>query len=142
MNKTADIKAYRKQHYESNKEKYLTRGKQYRAQNKEHLAELDKQYRMNNPALALYNSAKHRAGLKGIEFTITVDDILIPSECPILKVPFEYGTEYAMSLDRRDNFKGYVPGNVWVISKKANSMKSNATPDELRKFAQWVVFDV
>jgi len=32
---------------------------------------------------------------------------------------------------------GYIPGNVWVISNKANSMKLNATPEELRQFSQF-----
>lgn len=142
MNKTTDIKAYRKLHYQNNREKYLARGKAYRAANKQRLAEYDRQLRIDTPVKALLSSAYQRALKKNIPFSITESDILIPSECPILKVPFEYGTAYAMSLDRRDNSKGYIPGNVWVISRKANSMKSDATSDELRKFAQWIVFDV
>lgn len=38
------------------------------------------------------------------------------------------------SLDRIDNRMGYVPGNVWVISWKANRMKSDASMEELRVF--------
>lgn len=142
MNKTADIKTYRKLHYQDNRDKYLERGKAYRAANKERLAEYDRQQRIDSPVKTLLSSAYQRALKKNIPFSITEEDVFIPHECPILKVPFEYGTAYAMSIDRRDNTKGYVPGNVWVISRKANSMKSDATPDELRKFAQWVVFDV
>jgi hypothetical protein len=29
-------------------------------------------------------------------------------------------------------------GDVWVISHKANTMKNNASPDELLAFASWV----
>jgi hypothetical protein len=36
------------------------------------------------------------------------------------------------SLDRIDNTKGYVPGNVWVISWRANDLKRNATLEELK----------
>ena len=43
------------------------------------------------------------------------------------------------SLDRMDNSKGYVKGNVQVISHKANSMKFSASKDELLKFAEWVM---
>ena len=32
-----------------------------------------------------------------------------------------------------------VPGNVQVISARANAMKNDATPGELRRFAAWVL---
>ena len=45
----------------------------------------------------------------------------------------------APSADRIDPRKGYVRGNIQVISMKANAMKANATPEELRSFALWVL---
>jgi hypothetical protein len=36
------------------------------------------------------------------------------------------------SLDRIDSSLGYVKGNVWVISWRANHIKTDATLDELR----------
>ena len=81
---------------------------------------------------------KKRALLKGIEFNLTEEDIIIPEICPILEVPLVIGTagkyEYSPSIDRINNSKGYVKGNVMVISKKANSMKNSATPQELEVF--------
>lgn len=60
-------------------------------------------------------------------------------KCPLLEVPFVAGEkgnyEYTPSLDRIDPNKGYVKGNVWVITKRANTMKNNATRAELLKFA-------
>ena len=58
--------------------------------------------------------------------------------CSILEVNLVIGTkgnyEFSPSLDRIDNTKGYIKGNVQVISKKANSMKNSASIEELKKF--------
>ena len=42
------------------------------------------------------------------------------------------------SIDRLDNTKGYVKGNVWVISTLANNMKNSAGFKDLHIFADWV----
>jgi hypothetical protein len=87
--------------------------------------------------------AEIRAARKGIEFNITEEDIIIPEKCPLLEVPLEIGTkndyEYSPSLDRKDNTKGYTKDNIWIISKKANSMKNSATTDELDRFCKNVL---
>lgn len=78
-----------------------------------------------------------RARKRGLEFSITESDISIPEFCPILGIPLSVGigkaTANSPSLDRIDNTKGYVPGNVVVVSFKANTIKNNATVEELRK---------
>lgn len=85
--------------------------------------------------------AKSRAELKGLDFSITEEDIDIPESCPVLGIPLEKGTGVATdaspSLDRLRPSKGYVPGNVAVISYKANRIKSDATLTELRKVLEW-----
>jgi hypothetical protein len=43
-----------------------------------------------------------------------------------------------MSLDRVDNDKGYITGNVRVISRKANLMKSSLTIDILKKLIKYI----
>lgn len=93
-----------------------------------------RKWRLANPKRYLLSGAKQR----GLECTITEKDFEIPSHCPVLGVPLQFGTPYAPSLDRIDNTRGYVPGNVQVISRKANLMKNNASDDELRRFADWV----
>lgn len=84
--------------------------------------------------------AKERALKKGLDFNITVDDITIPEVCPLLEIPIIIGNkddyENSPSLDRKDNTKGYIKENVWIISKKANSMKNSATPEELGTFCK------
>ena len=84
----------------------------------------------------LFRCAKKRALKKGLEFNIELKDIHIPRKCPILKVPLICSTRYSPSIDRIYPNKGYVKGNIAVISTLANSMKANATPNELLIFAK------
>lgn len=92
-----------------------------------------------DPRHQMLYSAKHRAKTKSVPFEIGVADIIIPELCPILKTPLDKsgGQETYPSLDRIVPKLGYVPGNVWVISTKANSMKWDATYAELLAFARY-----
>jgi len=69
-----------------------------------------------------------RARRKGVEFSLEISDIVIPDICPILGTPMD-----RPSLDRTDPKKGYVRGNVKVVSYRGNMLKNNATPDEVKK---------
>ena len=87
--------------------------------------------------------AKARARLRDLEFSICRDDIVIPDRCPVLgcrllRARGGRAQPESPSLDRIDADEGYVPGNVQVLSYKANAMKSNATPAELLRFADWI----
>lgn len=88
----------------------------------------------------LVYSARQRAKRFSIEFSITVMDFEIPKVCPLRRVPFKVGTDRhtddSPTLDRKDPRLGYVKGNVWVISHKANRLKGNFTPNELRTFCE------
>ena len=84
----------------------------------------------------LFRSAKKRALKKGLEFNIELKDIHIPRKCPILKVPLICSTRYSPSIDRIYPDKGYIKDNIAVISTLANSMKANATPNELLIFSK------
>lgn len=99
--------------------------------------------RLRNFVHCMWKAAKNRALHRGIEFTIDEADIVIPEKCPLLGVPFQFGTKgnyhYSPSLDRIDNTKGYIKGNVWVISMKANTMKNSATPKELESFCKGIL---
>jgi len=98
--------------------------------------------RRNFKRILLYNAEK-RAKQLNLEFNLTPEDIFIPEICPILECPLKFGTknnyDYSPSLDRIDNTRGYIKGNVRVISKKANTMKSNATLEELVKFSRNII---
>lgn len=97
-----------------------------------------KRWRTENPSKYLLQHARQRAKIYNVLCDLTLEDIIIPDQCPVLKVPFEYGTRYAMSLDRINPELGYTKDNIQVISWKANMMKQDASLEELRKFAQWV----
>ena len=138
------------------KNEYL---KEWRKKNAEHIQEYvvskygswsarSRMYKEKCPARVLLNSAKRRARDKKYKFNIEVSDINIPTMCPILDIPilrvYTEGkkagpTPNSPSLDRIDNTKGYVKGNVQVISHLANTMKASASPEELVKFARWIL---
>jgi|SRR5271157_1601998 len=85
--------------------------------------------------------AKNRAKRKGILCTITAQDIQIPEYCPVLGMKLEYETknhDSSPSLDRIDSSQGYIPGNIAVISLRANRLKNDATAIELRQIAAWI----
>lgn len=87
----------------------------------------------------LFRSAKARAKRKGLAFTLRQADIVVPLACPVLGILLQRGTRQnrgsAPSLDRINPREGYVPGNVVVVSWRANNLKRDALPSELRKVA-------
>lgn len=85
-----------------------------------------------------YNARERCIQSKRI-FDITLSDIKLPENnlCPILGVELKALTRYAPSLDRKDSSKGYTPDNIWGISRLANKMKNDSTPEELRRFGKW-----
>lgn len=117
----------------------------YSLKNKAKLKETNLQYRLRNPEKCLWRAAKQRATRKQLEFTINVEDIVIPEYCPILGIKLKraIGTgsllDTSPSVDRIDNTLGYTKNNIQVISTKANQMKSTANSQELLAFAYWVL---
>lgn len=95
-------------------------------------------YCASNCVTRMLRNAKKRAAVKGWDFNITRDDIIVPDACPVFGTPFTAPAGHAYkstapSLDRIHNHLGYVKGNVVVVSSRANSLKSNATIEEMRK---------
>lgn len=88
----------------------------------------------------MWDRAKRRAKEKNLSFNIEVEDIIIPEKCPVFNTPFiiSRNSEQSPSLDRIDSSKGYVKGNIQVISRKANTIKSNATPEEVMLVAKFM----
>jgi len=81
----------------------------------------------------LWTYAKNRAKTKGLPFDITPEDIIVPEVCPV------FGTKLDdPSLDRHIPILGYVKGNVYVMSNRANRLKSNGTFEEFEQVVQYL----
>lgn len=114
--------------------------KPYRERNADKLVEKRKDWDRANPEKSMLQRARRRAKDLSLEFDLTPDDIAIPERCPILGIELIRcldTKDNAPSLDRIDNDKGYVRGNVVVISFRANRIKGNATIEELRKVVEF-----
>lgn len=87
------------------------------------------------------SDAKRRAFRQRIPFKLTPADIDIPKVCPVFGMPLEKGVgntcDTSPTLDRIIPILGYVPGNVVVVSNKANRIKTNATPNEIYRVARF-----
>lgn len=95
---------------------------------------------------SMMKSARKRAKRDGIEFTITEKDIKLVHVCPIRDVPLVRNegkiSPDNYSFDRQDNSKGYVPGNVYVISWLANQAKSNMNIAQVEKLLKYMKGDL
>lgn len=84
----------------------------------------------------LLYSARLRAKKSNLPIDITLNDIVIPEVCPVLRVKLEVGSktihQHSPTLDRIIPELGYTKGNVRVISFRANSLKQDATKEEMR----------
>ena len=85
---------------------------------------------------------------EGVPFDMTVDDLApFPLTCPVLGLTINWmstgvsGND-SPSIDRMVPEKGYVRGNVRVISNKANRLKSNASLDELDAIVRYMKGEV
>lgn len=89
----------------------------------------------------MVRNARLRAKAAGVPFAISKEDIHVPTHCPILGIPLirgtRSGTPNSPSLDKIHPEQGYVPGNIIVISNRANRLKSDASIRELRDIASF-----
>lgn len=98
-----------------------------------------------------FSDLRASAKKRGILFEITFEDIFPkglesrPEHCALTGVKLAWEVKnrktssHSPSLDRIENSIGYVKGNTWIISNRANVMKNAATLPELRDFAKAVL---
>lgn len=108
---------------------------------RKHYSSMNAVHRQNDPRVSLLRSAQKRARSKQFEINIRKDDIIVPEKCPILGIPIirtPFVTDNSPSIDRIDPSKGYVKGNIQVLSMRANMLKSNASIEELEAVLAFV----
>jgi hypothetical protein len=98
----------------------------------------NKKLHREHPYYTLWKRARDRARNKNLEFNLSIEYVksIMVNVCPV----FGYylvaadckSADTSPSLDRIDSSLGYVEGNVWVISTRANRIKSDATLEELK----------
>ena len=123
-------KQYQTKRRLENKDSLLEYGRKYTANKRK-----DFNYRLQ----MLLNASKQRASKYNREHTITLDDIKnkypIDGKCPVFGIDLQFNStgfrDTSPSIDRIDSLKGYTVDNIQIISWKANSIKRNASLEEL-----------
>ena len=93
----------------------------------------------------MWHRARARARKSGLAFTIKQVDIVIPVRCPVFGFKLirrandvRGGAPNSPSLDRINNRRGYTPGNIRVISRRANTLKRDASLRELQLLVKFL----
>ena len=132
-------RAASKKNYNAHKPLRRTAAKAWDQAHPERRKELNKNWRAKNLQKVLLINAKRNAKNNNREFNLTIEDIIIPTHCPILGMPLTFGDtrqDSSFSVDRIDNSKGYVKGNIRIMSNLANSMKRHASKEQLLIFCK------
>lgn len=136
---------YAREYYLRNKEKVMARSKAFRATEEGRIRERkwQRERRLRFPLIRMVQEARTRATKKGLAFDITADDLSIPLCCPVLGIALsrERGQKYradgSPSIERINTKLGYIPGNVIIVSWRANRIKSDASLEELEKIVSF-----
>ena len=89
----------------------------------------------NNIENEMLKGARYRSKKDNIPFNLTIQDIIVPEYCPVLRyIKLETSKEgkhkyNSPSLDRIIPKLGYIKGNVRVISFRANNIKSDGNAE-------------
>ena len=127
-----------------NKEKIAAYVKEYRSREdvKARRLQHQKKWREKNLDWELWHKAKKRSEKSGVPFNIERSDVIIPETCPVLGIPLfiTKGTigDNSPTIDKIIPEKGYVKGNIAVISARANRIKCDASLEEFELIYNWI----
>ncbi len=88
------------------------------------------------------NAWRRKAIERNLEFTITDKDVdSLPLVCGYSGIPLtmEVGCDNSVSLDRINNDKGYIPGNIVLCIRWVNVMKQNKSVSEFADMCRKIV---
>jgi len=103
----------------------------------------------------MIRNVKYSSKRRNLDFDLHYEDIKLPEYCPLLNIKLNYnnnknhkilnlGNDYdklnfndisRATIDRIDNSKGYIKGNIIVLSRLANAMKNEANFEQLETFS-------
>jgi hypothetical protein len=142
VNHEESIKLQRQEFKKENLVSIKEKNKNYYHSNKEDIRIRARARNINRKEVVILTKAKQRAKERGLEFNLTIEDIIIPEVCPVLGIPIIRDlsklNENSPTLDRVDNTKGYVKGNVCIISHRANVIKSYGSLEEHQKVIDYI----
>lgn len=144
-------KAWREKNKDYNQKYYLDNKDKV----KEQLRQKYQYLKNDEPWRLAVRRARTRAKNKGLEFNIDDDYIksIWQTTCPILGIPLfsaDFGSgmsraeskakpqDNSPTLDRIDSSKGYIKGNIVVMSYRANMIKNCGTLEEHRKIVSFL----
>jgi hypothetical protein len=86
---------------------------------------------------------KSQAKSLGIEWNIRFQEVEWNDYCPVYDIRLDWFNEgkakdNTPSFDRTDSDKGYVAGNVVVMSWRANRLKNNARKEDIIALADYM----
>lgn len=89
-----------------------------------------------------FKSKQTNALKMGKEWDLNFGDLEWPTHCPMLGIELDYFNEFrkdnSPSFDQIIPGKGYVKGNVVIVSFRANLIKNSGTAEEHRRIADWL----
>lgn len=103
-----------------------------------------REYRQRHPLRWLIVGARCRAKAKGLEFNLTEEGLVgIGYYCPCCGKRFGStgDRQSSPSLDRINPRGGYTLDNVTIICFRCNSLKRDATYEEIKQIEEWMRAD-
>ncbi len=142
----AKLRVKEREYRAKNKEKLFKQKQDYFKKNSAILVKKQKVYtetvKRERPITYMLREIKKRAKQMGVAFDLKEEDLFMPTHCPILGIPLEFQEKQqsnnSPSIDRIDPNIGYVRGNCFIISMKANRMKQDHTIETIKKFITYM----
>jgi hypothetical protein len=96
-------------------------------------------FRKNNPHISHLSNAKQRAKKFNLPFDLDKKWFYenLKTSCPVFDIPFSEGKNNP-SIDRIIPEKGYLKTNCRIISHRANTIKNDATLEELQLLIKYL----